>query len=98
MMTRYDDVIMRTIIDLPEAQLEALAAWCGREGVSRAEAIRRAVAALLQDARVHMAPAAFGLWRAKPVDGLAYEAAQRAEWGGRLLTRPRRPARRRSPR
>ncbi len=96
MMTWYDDVIMRTIIDLPDAQLEALAAWCGREGVSRAEAIRRAVAALLQEARAQVAPEAYGLWRDRPVDGLAYETALRAEWGSRVLTRPRRPARRRA--
>jgi len=38
---------MRTIIDLPEDQLEGLAAVCEREKASRAEVIRRAVALYL---------------------------------------------------
>ncbi len=45
-MTYYDDA-MRTIVDLPDEQVEALAELCEREKISRAEAIRRAVAAML---------------------------------------------------
>jgi hypothetical protein len=87
---------MRTIIDLPPAQLDELAGWCAREGVSRAEAIRRAVAAYLSAARVAVAPTAFGLWRDRAVDGLAYEQTLRQEWGTTLTTRPRRPSSRRA--
>jgi len=36
---------MRTIVDLPEAQIKALDSYRRREGISRAEAVRRAVAA-----------------------------------------------------
>jgi metal-responsive CopG/Arc/MetJ family transcriptional regulator len=38
---------MRTIVDLPDEQIEALNSYSRREGVSRAEALRRAVAAFI---------------------------------------------------
>ena len=40
MMTRYDAVIMRTIIALPTEQVTDLDALCRRDGISRAEAVR----------------------------------------------------------
>ena len=39
---------MRTIIELPGEQVDALDALCRRDGISRAEAIRRAVAMLVR--------------------------------------------------
>ena len=42
-----DDDAMRTIIDLPEEQLQALDTYRRRLGISRAEAVRRAVAAFV---------------------------------------------------
>ncbi len=42
----HDDGV-RTIIDLPTDQIEALDHYRRREGVSRAEAVRRAVAAFI---------------------------------------------------
>ncbi|MEQ1761487.1 MAG: ribbon-helix-helix protein, CopG family [Vicinamibacterales bacterium] len=80
MMTSYDDVVMRTIIELPPAQLEALGRFCDREGISRAEAIRRAVTALIEKNPTSAPSRAFGLWRRKPVDGLAYQRRLRREW------------------
>ena len=71
---------MRTIIDLPAAQVEALDALCEREGISRAEAVRRSVALYVQEKRASGPDEAFGLWRGRGVDGLAYEAHLRAEW------------------
>jgi metal-responsive CopG/Arc/MetJ family transcriptional regulator len=51
----------RTIIDLPPAQLRDLDAMCASLGISRAEAIRRAVQAfLLQPADDESR--CFGLW------------------------------------
>lgn len=38
---------MRTIVDLPETQLKALDSYRKREGISRAEAVRRAVEAFV---------------------------------------------------
>lgn len=54
---------MRTIIELPEEQLHALDAWRQARGISRAEAVRRAVTNLLEDATHKRAAidAAFGL-------------------------------------
>jgi len=38
---------MRTVIDLPEEQIKALDSYRKKERISRAEAVRRAVAAFL---------------------------------------------------
>lgn len=77
---------MRTIVDLPEEQIEALDALCRREGISRAEAVRRAVAGHLRENQALGAGRAFGIWRGRPTDGLKYQARLRREWdraGGR---------------
>lgn len=80
-MTCYDDV-MRTIIDLPGDQLEALDGICRRESISRAEAIRRGVDLLVRDRAAGVSQAAFGLWRgSNAVDGLKYQERVRREWG-----------------
>ena len=46
-MPSCDHVIMRTIVDLTDEQVKSLAALCAAQGISRAEAVRRAVARLL---------------------------------------------------
>ena len=74
---------MRTIIDLPGEQIEALEALCRREGISRAEAIRRAVARHVRHDRDATPDRAFGLWRGRGRDGLTYERRLRREWDGR---------------
>jgi metal-responsive CopG/Arc/MetJ family transcriptional regulator len=71
---------MRTIIDLPAGDVDALDALCRREGISRAEAIRRAVAQHLLANRAGDPNQAFGLWRARPVDGLRHQRRLRREW------------------
>jgi hypothetical protein len=38
---------MRTVVEVPDDQLAALDAWCEAHGVSRAEALRQAIARLL---------------------------------------------------
>jgi Ribbon-helix-helix protein, copG family len=70
---------MRTIIDLPDAQLDALTRLSRSRKVSRAEIIRQAVDGYLK----HNAPAledAFGAWRPGRADGLALQRRLRAEW------------------
>ena len=71
---------MRTIIELPSDQLMALDAICERDGISRAEAVRRAVAEHIARERSARPDEAFGLWRRRPVDGLAYQNSLRGEW------------------
>ena len=70
---------MRTIVDLPAPQLEALDTLCRREGISRAEAVRRAVGEHIERHRADT-QAAFGLWRTRTLDSLEYEHALRDEW------------------
>jgi len=72
---------MRTIIDLPAEQIEALDRLCEKDQISRAEAIRRAVALLVRH-NVSASAAAFGLWRDRPyVDGVEYQRQiRRREW------------------
>lgn len=72
---------MRTIIDLPEDQLRALDGVCRQERISRAEAIRRAVAEHLRRYHASDAKRAFGIWRGRQVDGLKYQETLRREWG-----------------
>ncbi len=71
---------MRTIIELPTDQLEALADLCRREGISRAEAIRRAIAEHLRGRRASTPDPAFGLWKGTRGDGLTYQRQLRGEW------------------
>jgi hypothetical protein len=85
-MTCYGDA-MRTIIDLPRDQLEALDGICRREAISRAEAIRQALTLLIRERGASTAGVAFGLWRGwRRADGLHYQERLRREWrtsGGR---------------
>jgi predicted transcriptional regulator len=71
---------MRTPIDLPDAQIQALAALCERVKQPRAAVIREAVAEYLELRARKSAGAAYGLWRAEAVDGLANQEKARAEW------------------
>lgn len=72
---------MRTIVDIPPEQLQQLAELCRREDLSRAEAVRRAIALLLAQ-QPRQPDAAFGLWKGRGVDGVDYQRALRREWGG----------------
>ena len=80
---------MRTIIDLPNEQLEALDGICRRDGISRAEAIRQAVTLLMRQ-RAAGRSGAFGIWRGRrKVDGLDYQQRLRREWSDRPAKRQR---------
>ena len=78
-MTSCDDV-MRTIIDLPDDQLNGLAILCRRDGISRAEAIPRAVADYTRAQLRHDGDEGFGLWRSRREDGVRYQRRLRKEW------------------
>jgi len=81
---------MRTLIDVPDRQLEELASICAARNLSRAEAVRQAVAAFIELNRPSR-EAAFGIWKGLavslpgeaaplPEDGLAYQEKMRSEW------------------
>ncbi len=75
---------MRTIIDLPEYQIEALRRIEVRKNVSRAELVRQAVAQYV--VQYAESPDAFGAWKSKvpsvkkPLDGVTVQRKLRAEW------------------
>lgn len=72
---------MRTIIDLPESDRETLDLLSRQLGISRAEAVRRAVAEFLKSHRPTVCDdALFGVWRNRGEDALDYEDRLRAEW------------------
>lgn len=75
--------LMRTIIELPADQIEALDALCERDGISRAEAIRRAVAEHVRRERAPDMDRMFGLWRTRRLDGVRYQQRLRREWDPR---------------
>ena len=74
-------VIMRTIIQLPDEQAEQLAEVSRNQGISRAEAVRRALARYLEEHRQRRREDVFGMWSGRREDGLAYERRLRQEWG-----------------
>lgn len=71
---------MRTTIELPDEHLQLLGEICRREGVSRAEVVRRAVADYLEARQQQDQDGAFGIWRDRNAEGLAYERQLRREW------------------
>ena len=71
---------MRTLIELPDEQLEALGKLCVQEKVSRAGIIRRAVGNYINEKQAGKGWSAFGLWKKKKVNALKYEARLRSEW------------------
>lgn len=75
---------MRTIIELTETQLEQLTTYCQKEGVSRAEAVRRAVDILLQQHNVShssdLKQKMFGVWKDNTSIDNCYQQQLREEW------------------
>lgn len=71
---------MRTIISLPDEQAKRLTGVCRRQGLSRAEAVRRALARYLDEHPERRPEEVFGIWRGREADGLAYERRRRREW------------------
>ena len=79
---------MRTLIDLEDTQASRLDAWAKTAKVSRAEAVRRAVNLMLEQAAPPQGTG-FGLWaqgaamgNGVPLerDGLVLQRAMRDEW------------------
>jgi hypothetical protein len=71
---------MRIKIDLPKKAIDALAEVCRREKISRAEAIRRAVAVYLRQHRPpEVSDEAFGIWQGRAKDGREYEEGLRRD-------------------
>jgi hypothetical protein len=70
---------MRTLVDIPEDELEELNALSQARKVSRAELIRQAVAGFLAQNKAGLEDS-FGLWKGRGVDGVDYQSTLRREW------------------
>jgi hypothetical protein len=70
---------MRTLVDLPEEELEQLNLLSKARRVSRAALIRQAVAGYLEQNKTGL-ESSFGLWKKKSVDGVKYQERLRGEW------------------
>lgn len=71
---------MRTLVDIPDAQIEALAALCERMKQPRAAIVREAIAEYLAKHQRAEQPGAFGLWGTDTEDGMVFQEKARAEW------------------
>lgn len=70
---------MRTLVDLPEGELERLNVLSRARKVSRAELIRQAVAGFLEHNKAGLEDS-FGIWKKRGVDGVEYQEKLRGEW------------------
>ena len=73
-------LVIRTVADLPDDHVRELAELGKRRNQSRASLIREAVAIYLAVHKRGNKDNAFGLWRPKGADGVAYQRKVRAEW------------------
>jgi len=71
---------MRALVDMNDAQVEALDAIAGRLRQSRAALIREAIDDYLARHNREQVEDGFGLWGQRTVDGLAYQEEARREW------------------
>jgi metal-responsive CopG/Arc/MetJ family transcriptional regulator len=71
--------VMRTLVDIPEDELEELNLLSRSRKVSRAELIRQAVAGFLAENRAGLEDS-FGIWSKRGVDGVEYQEKLRGEW------------------
>lgn len=72
---------MRFLADLPDADVDWLDSLAAVQGVSRAELVRRAVAAYRADISGDAIDNAFGIWRGRDDigDGLKYQRRLRGK-------------------
>ena len=71
---------MRALVDMNDAQINALDTLAKRMRQSRAALIRAAIDEYLARHRREQVEDGFGLWGTRKVDGLAYQEKTRSEW------------------
>lgn len=71
---------MRALVDMNDAQVEALDVLAKETRQSRAALIRAAIDDYLERHRRGQVEDGFGLWGAGKVDGLAFQDKVRDEW------------------
>ncbi len=71
---------MKTLVEIEDADIEALDVLAERSKQSRSALIRKAIADFLAVANANAKDEGFGLWGKRRVDGLAYQKKVRSEW------------------
>jgi len=71
---------VRTLVDIPDEQINALAELCERRDQPRAALIREAISEYLARHRRARGTNAFGLWGTGAIDGVNYQRKMRGEW------------------
>ncbi|MFZ4683449.1 MAG: ribbon-helix-helix protein, CopG family [Terrimicrobiaceae bacterium] len=71
---------MRTIVELPDDQVAAVAQICSRQGISRAEAIRQALARMIAEQESGELESAFGAWKNSKLKSREFVDQLRDEW------------------
>jgi hypothetical protein len=79
-MTHIMEPEMRALIDMNDAQVEALDILAKRMRRSRAALIRDAIDGYLDRHHREQVGDGFGLWGKRKLDGLAYQEKVRGEW------------------
>jgi predicted transcriptional regulator len=73
-------VTLQTVVELTDAEIEALDKLAQRENVPRSALIEEAIRALLRKRNKQRQATAFGLWGDRVVDGLTFQEKVRNEW------------------
>lgn len=71
---------MRTLIDIDDRNVKRLDRLARSANRSRASMVREAIADYLEQHEAAEADGAFGLWRGRSIDGLAFQERARSEW------------------
>lgn len=71
---------MRALVDMNDAQIEALDSLAKQVHQSRAALIRAAIDDYLERHHREQVEDGFGLWGKQKIDGLAYQEEVRREW------------------
>ena len=71
---------MRTLVDIPEDDLELMKQLSEAGKISCEELVRQAISQYLEPRRKGHLRDAFGLWADRKEDGFAYQERLRSEW------------------
>ena len=73
---------MRTIVDIPDAQIKILDNLSKKKKLSRAKIIRQALTNYITNCTKSQKgyESAFGLWKDKKIDSVVYQQKLRGEW------------------
>jgi metal-responsive CopG/Arc/MetJ family transcriptional regulator len=71
---------MRTLVDIPETDIQQLEQLAGRRKLSRAAVIRDAITTYLAQHSRGQAVSAFGAWKSGKIDALKHQRKLRGEW------------------